>query len=457
MLAVAMIATATFAQEFQINRAKYLIENGDYKEAAIILRPLADKGNAEAQYMASQLFAQGKGVVKSTQQAERYLRLSAQNGYVPAMEDYSDVAYKKKDYATAYKWMKAAYDKETTSYRGFCLGYMTYVGQGTQADKKEGWEFMYANLDSETSRSKIIEEFHTEFYRYLVDSYLNDPVNMRVSLETTYAAKYGKVEWVDEVTDYLFEKLATLPEQQQNEHLKVWQSKFGSYLSVYIYAMMLEKGICTKKSHATAYYYASMLYTRDLKPYPSMKKGVESIVFGYIVGQTVLGSYKVVAVSSDGKVTLDRSYDGEMTFTPRQLAGKEAQLHIKRDEHEKKKKNIKVVSSAPQINVLGASASFTSGKLVVTLQVKLKAMNKCFFETSNASLVTSSGKSKSGYVTVKGLKTIGSQKNILMPDTIAYVELTFYGLSANDEISRASCNVRTNFGSGVIMAKDFAY
>ena len=273
-----MFATATFAQEFQINRAKYLIENGDYKQAAIILRPLADKGNAEAQYMASQLFAEGKGVVKSTQQAERYLRLSAQNGYAPAMEDYGDAAYKKKDYATAYKWMKAANDKEHTSYRGFSLGFMTYLGKGTQADKKEGWEFMYANLDSEPSRSKKIEEFHTEFYRYLVDSNLNDPVNMRVSLETTYAEQYGKTEWVDEVTDYLFEKLATLTEQQQKEHLMVWQSKFGSYLSVYIYAMMLERGIGTKKSHVTAFYYASMLNSRDLKPYPVMKKGVESIV-----------------------------------------------------------------------------------------------------------------------------------------------------------------------------------
>ena len=273
-----MFATATFAQEFQINRAKYLIENGEYKQAAIILRPLADKGNAEAQYMASQLFAEGKGVVKSAQQAERYLRLSAQNGYDPAMVDYSDAAYKKKDYATAYKWMKAAYDKETTSYRAFSLGFMTYLGKGTQADKKEGWELMYANIDSEPERSKIIEELHTEFYRYLVDSNLNDPVNMRVSLETTYAEQYGKAEWVDEVTDYLFEKLATLPEQQQKEHLMVWQSKFGSYLSVYIYAMMLERGIGTKKSHVTAFYYASMLNSRDLKPYPAMKKGVESIV-----------------------------------------------------------------------------------------------------------------------------------------------------------------------------------
>ena len=29
--------------------------------------------------------------------------------------------------------------------------------------------------------------------------------------------------------------------------------------------------------------------------------------------------------------------------------------------------------------------------------------------------------------------------------------------AANNEISRSACNVRTNYGSGVIMAKEFAY
>ena len=281
LLAVAMLATATFAQSYELSRAKYFIESGDYKQAAITLRPLAENGNAEAQYLASKLFAEGKGVVKSVQQAERYLLLSAQNGYAQAMEECGDAAFLKEDYPTAYEWMKAANDKEYTSYRAFFVGYMTYFGNGVQADKKEGWELMYANMASETSRSNIIVELHTDFYRYIVDSNLGNPENLKVSLETTYAEKYGKAEWVDEVTDYLLEKLATLPEQQQNEHLKVWQTKYGSYLSVYIYAMMIEKGIGTKKSLVTAYYYASQLYNCDLKQFPSIKKGVESIVYSY--------------------------------------------------------------------------------------------------------------------------------------------------------------------------------
>ena len=457
MLTLAMSAIVTFAQGYELSRAKYFIESGDYKQAAITLRPLAENGNAEAQYLASKLFAEGKGVVKSIQQAERYLLLSAQNGYVQAMEECGDAAYLKKDYATAYKWMKAANDEESTSYRAFCVGYMTYFGNGVQADKKEGWELMYANIDSETSRSNKIEELHTDFYRYIVDSNLGNPENMRESLDITYAGKYGKVEWVDEVTDYLFEQLATLPDELQNEHLNVWKSKFGNYLPVYIYSMMNEMGIGTKKSHATAYYYASMLYTRDLTPYPAMKTGVEKIVYGYMVGQTVLDSYKVVEVTSDGNVTLDRSYGGETIFTPQQLAGMEAQLHIKKNEHEMKKKNIKVASSAPQINVVKASTSYSGGKLVVTLQVKLKAMNKCFFETENAFIVTSSGKRKSGTVYVDGLKSIGALNNVLMPGTIASVRLIFYGLGDDDEITSASCNVRTNYGKGVILAKDFAY
>lgn len=456
LLAVAMFATAIFAQSYEINRARYLIESGDYKQAAITLRPLADKGNAEAQYLASKLFAEGKGVMKSPQQAERYLRLSAQHGYTPAMEDYSDAAYEKKDYVTAYKWMKAANDKETTPYRAFCIGLYNYRGQGVESDKTYGWELMYANQESVKWRNELVEEYHKEFYQYLIDSNLDNPQNMRINLETVYAEKLGKVEWVDEATDYLFEKLATLPYQQQNAHLKVWQSKFGTYLTVYIYAMLNEKGIGTKASHATAYYYASMLYTRDLKPYPCMKKGVESIVFGYRVGQRVLDSYNVISVIDD-KVKIDRTYDGLDTFTPRQLAGMEAALHLKKNEHEKKKKNIKVASSAPQINVLGASTSYTGGKLVVTLQVKLKAMNKCSFNTSYPSLVTSTGKRISGYTKVIGLKSIGSMSNLLMPDTIAYVELHFSGLSANDEIKTASCTVKTNYGTGLIVAKDFAY
>lgn len=62
---MALFAMTLQAQNYQISRAQSLIENEEYKEAAMLLRPLAENGNAEAQYMVSKLFAEGNGVIKS--------------------------------------------------------------------------------------------------------------------------------------------------------------------------------------------------------------------------------------------------------------------------------------------------------------------------------------------------------------------------------------------------------
>ena len=43
-----------------LNRVKTLLEQGQYREAAVMLRPLADGGNAEAQFIAAQLFFEVK-------------------------------------------------------------------------------------------------------------------------------------------------------------------------------------------------------------------------------------------------------------------------------------------------------------------------------------------------------------------------------------------------------------
>ncbi|MDO4165210.1 MAG: hypothetical protein Q4D56_12645 [Bacteroides sp.] len=53
---VLLIAGALNAQSYQLNRAKSLIDNKQYTEAAKTLRPLADGGDAEAQYLAAMLF-----------------------------------------------------------------------------------------------------------------------------------------------------------------------------------------------------------------------------------------------------------------------------------------------------------------------------------------------------------------------------------------------------------------
>lgn len=71
-------STTIYAQS--INNIEALIQEGRYTEAAKQLRPLADRGNAEAQYLAAKLFFEGNGVNKSEVQGIKYAKLSAAQG-----------------------------------------------------------------------------------------------------------------------------------------------------------------------------------------------------------------------------------------------------------------------------------------------------------------------------------------------------------------------------------------
>ena len=68
-----------------VSYAKSLINQGKYLEAAKQLRPLADGGNAEAQYLAAKLFFEGRGVNKNVAQGEKYAMLSANQCNVDAI------------------------------------------------------------------------------------------------------------------------------------------------------------------------------------------------------------------------------------------------------------------------------------------------------------------------------------------------------------------------------------
>lgn len=84
--ATALLLSATCAQGQSLERAKFLLEQGSYLDAAKQLRPLADGGNAEAQYMAATLFFEGKGVNESPQQGRKYATLAAEQGHEQAVE-----------------------------------------------------------------------------------------------------------------------------------------------------------------------------------------------------------------------------------------------------------------------------------------------------------------------------------------------------------------------------------
>ena len=136
-----------------LSYAKTLIEQGRYLEAAKQLRPLADGGNAEAQYWASYLFFEGKGVTKNVNQGVKYATLSANQGYemgVCALFDYYSSI---KNDVKAFSVLKMYTDKfpklRFANYTGIRLIQCYVEGKGTAKNEKLGWRLFEDNNDYE--------------------------------------------------------------------------------------------------------------------------------------------------------------------------------------------------------------------------------------------------------------------------------------------------------------------
>ena len=53
---------------------------GDFAQVVTLLRPLAEKGNSEAQYKLGVMYDEGKGVPQNYKEASKWYRLSAEQG-----------------------------------------------------------------------------------------------------------------------------------------------------------------------------------------------------------------------------------------------------------------------------------------------------------------------------------------------------------------------------------------
>ncbi len=89
---------------------------GDHTVAMEIWRPLAERGDASAQYMVGYLYAQGEGVKSNSGKAAKWYRKAADQGDPDAQLNlglmYVNGVGVKKSYVSSYKW--------------FALSYLTY-------------------------------------------------------------------------------------------------------------------------------------------------------------------------------------------------------------------------------------------------------------------------------------------------------------------------------------------
>ena len=143
-----VIGIALFCAEYtmaqSVDYAKSLINQGKYLEAAKQLRPLADGGNAEAQFWAACLFFDGKGVTKNEAQGVKYATLSADQGFQPAiyfLTNHYERINPKQYFSTLNKYVNRN-PKLKDDELGCKLGLAYIQGYGIDKNEEKGWEII---------------------------------------------------------------------------------------------------------------------------------------------------------------------------------------------------------------------------------------------------------------------------------------------------------------------------
>ena len=131
--------------------ARSLINEGRDGEAAHVIRTLAERGNAEGQYLAAIFFLTGRGGMnKSEQQAVKYFKLSADQGYDEAIKDLIVYYVKREKWEDAFMNATKYCERHPyllKEYPGYIKATCMLAGRGTIQNEDKGWEILEENDD----------------------------------------------------------------------------------------------------------------------------------------------------------------------------------------------------------------------------------------------------------------------------------------------------------------------
>ncbi len=112
LLAVVVVLTAAPAWAADLQAGADAYAQGDYATAVKELRPLAEEGDADAQFNLGVMYAKGQGVPQDDTEAARWYRLAAEQGLADA-QSYLGWMYLTgervpQDYVQAHMWFNLA-------------------------------------------------------------------------------------------------------------------------------------------------------------------------------------------------------------------------------------------------------------------------------------------------------------------------------------------------------------
>jgi hypothetical protein len=116
------------------------IHRGDFKTARAELMPLAEAGDAEAQYNIGRMYAYGRGVPQGYAKAMDWYRKSAAQGHLSAINNIGRLYHEgfgvAQDYAAALQWYRLAADGGD-GVAQYNLGSMYAHGQGVPQNDRD--------------------------------------------------------------------------------------------------------------------------------------------------------------------------------------------------------------------------------------------------------------------------------------------------------------------------------
>ena len=164
---VLAMAVENTVQAQSVDVARMYIGQGRYIDAAKELRPLADGGDAEAQYWAAKLFLEGKfNTAKAEEQGVKYATLSADQGNeraVVLLAYYYRMNKKNQlKYFSVLSKYTSSFPEFKKDYLGYSLAECYMYGWGVTKDEDMAW----FTIEGNEREKDFIKEFSDQYEAY---------------------------------------------------------------------------------------------------------------------------------------------------------------------------------------------------------------------------------------------------------------------------------------------------
>jgi len=116
-------------------------QKADYSAAVAIWRPLAEKGDADAQFNLGQAYRLGRGVPIDIGAAQLWFERAAARGHLDAQTTLGLLLFQNGNHTGAVRWLKAASDKDEPRAM-LVYGTALFNGDGVPQDPVQGYAYI---------------------------------------------------------------------------------------------------------------------------------------------------------------------------------------------------------------------------------------------------------------------------------------------------------------------------